>query len=348
MSLISRVRQRLIIGHPTARPGRAAEFVKTMLVVVPLTVLIWIYAERAQIGPDKVSLLISAGTVEPNLVADILESDEQPLTINLNGPRGQVEALKQRLDKLLEDGRYKLTLSGVDAAVGQHTIDAAQLLNRDPIFANSGVTVTGTAPAQLRVNVDAVISRPATVVLSKDGLKIELLNQSFDPPTLMLSGPQSAFPSEAPTVSADASSLTPGDEAGEQSADVPVQPPDHRLRVSASKVKMTYTAGSMVTTVNVATVFIDVVRPIGDEDGKSKVVISSGNVLHNVQIRGPTNLVSKYASGTLKLSAQLYVSHDDIGQGSKRGELKWPPIEDGQVKPLGGPPEVTYEVVREE
>lgn len=348
MSMVSRLRQRLVDGRPTARPGRAAEFVKTMIVVVPLTALIWIFAERAQIGPDKVSLLISAGTAEPNLVADILESDEQPLTINLNGPRGQIEALKQRLDKMLEDGRYKLTLSGVDAAVGQHTIDATQLLNRDPIFVSSGVTVSSTAPAQLRVNVDAVISRPATVELSRDGLKVELLNPVFDPPTVMLTGPQSAFPSATPTVTADASGLTVGDEAGEQSVDVPVQPPDHRLKVGTAKVKMTYTAGTAVTTVNVATVFIDVVRPVGDEDGKSKVLISSGNVIHNVQVRGPTNLVNQYASGTKKLSAQLYVSHDDIGQGSKRGELKWAPIEDGQVKPLPGPYEVTYEAVREE
>ncbi len=333
---------------PAAGPSRARELLKSLPVVVILTVLIWIYAERAQIGPDQVSVLVSVGTSEPNLVATVIDPVDTPLTLALSGPRGQLEAFKTKLMSALQDRRLKLMLSGADAAVGSHALDAARLLNADPLLSRSGVFVTGTTPTQIRVTVDPMDTVTADIVLPRD-LPVTLLKSRFEPAHVTLHGPrpaiEAAFPNGKPTVVVNATRISAGD-GSEQTLDLQLVPPaDPRLTLDTSQVKMTFTAGSTVQTSTIPSAFIDVVRPVAI-DGGSKVIIHGGSVLHNVQIRGPAVLVNKYTGGRPEsdLRAMVFIKPDDVGKTNLRKELKWPVLEDGAVQVVGGPSEVDVDV----
>src|SRR4051812_30244783 len=63
---------------------------RTLAWVAPLTILIWIYAEREQVATREVTIPISVHSSDPSRVATLLMSG-QGVTAHLVGPRGQVD-----------------------------------------------------------------------------------------------------------------------------------------------------------------------------------------------------------------------------------------------------------------
>src|SRR5437763_1500324 len=90
--------------HTTA--DALTDGVKTASWVVPLTVLIWIYAEQEQPipGSDQV-VLIKIRSADSDRVVNVLNPHDLNPIITMKGPRAAVEQVKRELDQQGENGR---------------------------------------------------------------------------------------------------------------------------------------------------------------------------------------------------------------------------------------------------
>src|SRR5687768_17272099 len=70
---------------------------KTFLWVAPLTALIWIYAERAQIAPLEQRIQIAVKSASSDRVATLLAPIDRFVTLDLRAPRASLDAIRDRL-----------------------------------------------------------------------------------------------------------------------------------------------------------------------------------------------------------------------------------------------------------
>ncbi|HEX8323288.1 MAG TPA: hypothetical protein VF595_05180 [Tepidisphaeraceae bacterium] len=332
------------------KPRRPGEFSGTMLIVIPLTLLIWVYAERAQNRDGSVQTLLGVTIADPKLTATIVDPVESPVTIELNGPQGQIDRLKSTIEATVIDRRLRVALTPADYGLGENkSLDLARLLNANPLFADSGVLVTKTTPAQVRVTVDQLVTREARVAVPTEAF-VALLNVSFDPPRVKVSGPMQAIASQFggadPTVTVDLSSLAKAQRsAGPQRQEMPLTPArDSRITYTPARVQMNFEIGSTIEEFTIPSVGILVVRPVS-EDGASRVVIRGSPVIPNVQVRGPGPMIAKYKGDAPEatLKAILEVTNALAGQNELRKEVKFPLLLPG-VEVISGPYEVIFDV----
>ena len=70
---------------------------KTLAWVIPLTLLIWIWAEREQVQPaSDVAVPIELTSADPNRVVSLKGSDPN-LVLELSGPQGRLQELLNKL-----------------------------------------------------------------------------------------------------------------------------------------------------------------------------------------------------------------------------------------------------------
>ena len=322
------------------RPGEA---LRTLLIVVPLTMLIWVYAEKAQTRPDSRSVKISFKTGNADFAATV--DPDESVTLSLEGPQGQLDQFVQAITSSTVDAHLVLALPNSQATQSTKIQSVAEAVKLDPHFANINVTVKANPP-DLRVSVDPMITRKVTVVPPAK-LPVTLQSVTFDPPQIEIKGPLPAMTSlfgvENPTIPVDGSGLMLGTTPGSQTKLVPLKAPTERqLSLSLTQVKMTYEVGSTIQQGEIRTIYIDVRRPAG-EDGRSKVTVHGGSVYHNVQITGPSNIVSKLVGDRPEQSvkAVLPVTSEDVDKGDIRRSLDID-LRDG-VTLIGEKPEVIFD-----
>lgn len=298
---------------------RSTEILRTLVVVIPLTVLIWVYAERAQITQDSVDLSMGATLTDPALEAAIVDPASSPIKLTLQGSRVSIEALKNELKHKSMDGKLNLSLPANFSHVGQQNADVALTLNSDPIIKDSGVFITMAEPTYVRVAVSKIISWDVAVALPPD-MPVLLQNVVFDPPRVTVRGPQpameTAYQSDSRTATVDLSNQ-PAALAGTGTQTITVSlraPADTRLTMSPQQVRMTFEVGTREREFTVPSVPIVVQKLLSHE--RDQVSVKGSPVVQNVRVRGPANLVSKLEGDnpSIRPTAVLRVRPEDAGQ----------------------------------
>jgi hypothetical protein len=162
---------------------------KTMLWVAPLTILIWIYAEREQqFTPPPVTIPIEITTNDPNQVVTLRRpSPEEPWVIaRITGPRSGVEAVMHSWDPSFGGGPVRIDIDR-KLGTGPNRIDAS-VIGNDPRFASHGVSVSSCQPAWLDVLIDPIIEMPADV--KAVNLPSDVGSVTFTPSTVKVRGPK--------------------------------------------------------------------------------------------------------------------------------------------------------------
>jgi hypothetical protein len=164
-----------------ARPGRFASWLsawardtfsreqllsslKSFLWVAPLTILIWVYAEREQADKiDNQVIIFSLTSNDPRNLVTLITPQEPSLMAELRGSRIQLEAVKKALDPR---GGPPVTISLsaelYKAGGGPYTVPASIIGDHD-IFSSNNVTVSNISPAQLKFNVDQLVTEELAV-----------------------------------------------------------------------------------------------------------------------------------------------------------------------------------------
>ena len=165
---------------------------KTLAWVVPLTLLIWIYAEREQQKDQPAQFQVEVRSGSPGQVARIADqSGSQVAMVSavLHGP-------KARLGEVLESLRAGVPVQiSIDGGrqPGIHDVEILQLIERDPRLRDSAVSVTECQPRTLRVEVDAIQDQTLDVKLDPNVRRLLNAEPLFDPPQVRVSAPALAF-----------------------------------------------------------------------------------------------------------------------------------------------------------
>ena len=317
---------------------KIVEGLKTLAWVIPLTVLIWVYAEREQLVQAKSPNVFSVPVhiYSHDAARDVEPAGDSPVTVNLK-LTGTQEAVLRVHDKLTMVPRTPLMIDigsslGISRNQPVNVVDHIQSLD---LFKSNGVTVEESQPSELFVNIDA---------LHTEQLKIDL------PPGVTNLTPNSRFDPAKVTVSGPATLLRRLDERGllhvypDLSAytQLLTQPGDHvipglplmlsekvdkldrdKVRIDPAEVNATISMIAIDESFDLESVPILVLsRPELFTNDSHYVLELKDNIktIPNVRVTGPHDEIAKLRNKQFPYAAWIKVSEDDAGAGAEQSQ----------------------------
>lgn len=309
-----------------------ADFARTMAWVAPLTLLIWIYAEREQIATvSDVSVQIQVQANGPRQVATVIRPGDRNVVITMEGPRVRLDFLRTQFATDANQSLLVIELPP-ELPVGPVTRSIVDELNRLPLFRANGVKVTAASPAQITVDVDELVTRELFVMADPaagnfDGVPV------FDPPSVKLTGPRAIldrFSDEdaagRPAVRAAMQTLvevrTPGDhinvEVGlTRPALINDAPDPDQFNLAPDRVRATFRIRQADVSFTIPAVPIFPLAALTLLDDYRPVFEPT---VTNVTVFGPPDLIAALRNDTLarKPRAILELTRDDLPAGRPR------------------------------
>jgi YbbR domain-containing protein len=161
---------------------------KTFAWVAPLTLLIWIYAEREQETPEpSVPIVITVKSNDPNRVVKNLR--ENVVTADLRGPRSKLDLVRSELAKNNEDQAVHIDVPNSFPPGVQYIPIALQIQN-DPLFVENGIKVDNVRPQTLTVSIDQLETRDVPVDARPSDAAMLSSRPVFTPAMVKIRGPQ--------------------------------------------------------------------------------------------------------------------------------------------------------------
>jgi hypothetical protein len=308
---------------------RIISVLKTLAWVAPLTLLIWIWAEREQVATlENNTLPFKITSPDANRIAYLRPGQDSNLVVDLQGPRARVENVLQRL----RGGEYPeglvIQLDRNLPPNREHTLPTLSLIADLPIFRDNGISVARVAPARLDVVVEPMIELEARVAPPPSVTNLGP-ETAFDPPTVRVRGPASdvraaeqAFAARQPpqplTVYADLAGndalRTPGRTTLNN---VPLVLPDELddpgERITLDRREVTahlhVRAADEEWTMPSMTVRLDLPK------GMDEYTVEYNNAIANVKLIGPKDVIEdlKRPDSEFKPYALLRVGREDLG-----------------------------------
>ncbi|MGA3068029.1 MAG: hypothetical protein ABSF29_14385 [Tepidisphaeraceae bacterium] len=163
-------------------------FLKTLVWVIPLTLLIWVYAEQEQqITQTNISASITVKSTDPSRTVT-LSADEKVILLDLYGPRSSIDRVQ---DFLATTAPLNIDIDQ-SLPLGEHDdIQTLPRIENDPRFKNLGITVVKASPEYLKVFVDRLETIEIPVEAPPGLLTVQ--NAIFTPPTVKITGPSQAL-----------------------------------------------------------------------------------------------------------------------------------------------------------
>lgn len=176
------------------RPDHLREFGSTLALVAPLTVLIWVWAEREQTvgskeSPEKQTFQIAVRSGGVGQSVALAQGQGDSILVGFTGPKVGLDAMKESM--LRDASKRRLVIDVGDTfEPGQPypvPIDAA--LNQQKIFRDNGLTVVSAEPSVVQVFVDRQVERDVPVRLPPE-LTDAVAQATFEPKTVKVRGPE--------------------------------------------------------------------------------------------------------------------------------------------------------------
>jgi len=300
---------------------------RTFLWVVPLTILIWIYAEREQLGPpQKVEFTIQPRNADPTRWVSIIEPANGRLSADLSGPRGRLEEVQRQL----ATPSYPIEFPRMDPGI--HTIQAS-VVGNDPVFANNGITAGGFVPRDLTLSVDLMVTVKVNVQVRPE-VRDNLEKVEFDPRTVEISVPET-FRKDHPalTVYAELQDLSSPGIHEENAALAPsVTDPRSHIAISRPKVHASYTVKETAITGHIPSIGVwPKIPPLPNNFwGTHHVEFQNGNdTLRNVGVSGPPQEINKVINPNSGVKATFDVNSTDPSAGFTEAPVKFEGLPEG-------------------
>lgn len=297
------------------------DLAKTLAIVVPVTLLIWGWAEREQVQEKNFRV-----TLRPIARSDQIARVERPnVEITLSGPNSGLDAFARRLRE--ENSEIAVESPRVDTSVKEETrtVNVSDLLADQKLIRDAGLTVKGGTDVEFVI--DKVEERPIEIRRPAD-LNLEV---ATEPATAILKGPRAAmaelpvdaYAVLAPTNLAELKAMTtPG--TTKRIADVPIRlafaTTDRAITLTPERVvSATFTAPEALEDRSVINYFVAVRADIPLDllqkrvrDNKPAIVVT-GN-LQGIAVIGPRDVVAKVDSEEFKkqVFARITLTRDDL------------------------------------
>ena len=163
------------------QPDNLKEFGTTMALVAPLTVLIWVWAEREQISiePTKLPLAIDVQSADPGHTMSVVNdlSQRETVLLDLTGPRSGLDEVKLAL----KDRQLTVDVTDHYEIGGPYDIRLQPLLDGQDVFRRYGVSVQGVTPETVRVSVDRLVEKDLPLRIPADlATRVQLISTDLD------------------------------------------------------------------------------------------------------------------------------------------------------------------------
>jgi len=284
---------------------------RSLLWVAPLTLLIWIYAEREQQSTNTARFQIVIKSADPTQVATFANSNDQNVTATLKGPKARLDEAKERLDPRSSAGPVQVVIDG-NRPPGQYQIDILSQIQKDFRLDNNGITVVDCTPRDVRVDVDAL--QEVELEVKADPQARFVSPPVFDPPRVKLTAPASAIRTAKGELFARAN-LPPLTQGPHNGLKVPVTVEgmsDPRVVIRPGTVSASVEVGQADVSYRIDSL---PVFPVPTPDVWQKQTIRYNQFLSNVNVYGPPDKIEQLRNGTLKPTpeARFKVTDNDVG-----------------------------------
>ena len=283
---------------------------KSFLWVAPLTILIWVYAEREQ--TDTVGnqvIIFQMKSNDPRVLVTMIDPPEGSLMAELRGSRVQVDVVK---DLLTPKGDTPPVTIGISPAMFKpdgepYTVSAAIIADQD-IFKSNNVSVSNVSPAQLKFRVDTLVPADLEVEIPPAASLPNLTGPPvIEPRTVQITGPKTVLEAEKANgtlrVIADFSKAPEMSQPGKHDLTVPLTLAfkNRNVTITPSTVKVSIDVSQLEKEIKL-TLPLSVTFPAtlqrkyyADYDASLRFVTFLGpkNIVDQMAPGGPANMVPK-------------------------------------------------------
>ena len=271
---------------------------KTLLWVIPLTILIWIYAERQQLAEvSGVTLPIEIISNDPTKVFSITSPASKNIVVKLKGPRAALEQVQKLFNPLNGSVAAQIPDDGTDTSPVR-SIRAVRV-REDKRFADAGISVESAEPADIKFNVDTLVEKEYRVEVA-DPRKFGT-PPKFTPETVKVRGPSRVLTNPTTTIRIEADIASAMSRA--PASDEPIQLSDVKLNViggdTANIALSPPTVAAVVTPIKakedtLPTVRVMIAAPKAVLDRYLIEIIPSGvETIPNVLVSGPEEVINR-------------------------------------------------------
>lgn len=292
-------------------------------VVSLVTVMIWLFAEAESLAKSQHEARLRF--VDPSgakIVKIISPGWDGTVTVTVQGPASAV----QNAPAILGEGvEIPLNRAGVPDADGEQPVDMRTALRADRRLSDAGLTVVDVEPATLRIDVEP-LDELSDVEVVPEVAGVELAEPVVvDPPRVHVRGPSTVIGAlkslaRGPRVIARPSAgavegLTPG---ARQTIDATVTLPPAIARdrseaqVTPSTVRLTLTIKGRKESIRVPSAPVQVLLPPHELDKWRVEINPDDQLVKDVRITGPGELISQVRDGRIPVVAVLALSSDDL------------------------------------
>lgn len=301
--------------------------IKTWSIVIPVTLLIWVFAEAESLRTLNVATtFVIRPPTDQRQVVDAVDDAGQPIpdggasrrrSVSIEGPAAAI----QRAETILREGIVLTPGMGEQFASskGSRELDLAAILRSYAPLQGLGVTIKSVDPPRVRVVVDDVVERKISVVPElpdgqTDGPPV------VTPPEVVMRIPSEAaakLPEGAQAIAKiDRSTwdrLVPG---RRESIAVSVQLPKalegvRNVVITPARVTIDLTVRSRTDTLTIPTVPVHIRAPAAELE-RWDVKIKGRALLNDVKITGPADIIQRIRSGAINVVAYVPLTYEDL------------------------------------
>ena len=314
-------------GTPRSRfPGseKLIDIFKTLAWVAPLTILIWIYAEREQARTEpNVSIPIEVRTTDGSRIITLKAPADRNVTATLSGPRTLVDRVMHELQSGNPDQALRIY---VDPKLprGESSLETSRYIVNNPLFTRQGISVTQIVPATLQVDLDDFEIQSLDVKQPPNIANVQEVR--FIPSKINVRAPGRVFKETDPSklfVIADFSKLTSLN-----------QPGPHE--VSGVPVFTAFKGEQITVEPQTITVSFEVKKPEAEMDLESIAIFADAPLpIHNgyrldfkpltvprIHVVGPQDQIDQLKNNEFKPKAHLDLTPEDIDQAGGAARKK--------------------------
>jgi len=326
------------------------EALKNLAWVGPLTILIWVWAEREQTQDITLNdVPIQVMSSDP---ARFVKGDAR-VSLKLKGPQAALDRVRERLMAGIPRGLEIDVSNSLGRGTGQ-PVNVVDRIQNQTLFRDTGVSVTESQPAVIPVDVDDMGKRELEV-LHPIGVTNLTPATTFDPPKVTVAGPASLLKRMEDQgdlkvyadISPNAEALrTPGkhDLPGVMLRIGAGGPRDERLTITPSTVHAMLDVRPADVDYTIPALPITLQAPASFWHSYD-VVLTAGESVANITVSGPQAQIERLSNHTYPAKAILDVSRDDYGHEQPK-PLKYDLGEGVHVKSDDANRTIEYKIVK--
>lgn len=332
---------------------RLRGFGRTMIWVVPMTLLTWIWAQQEQLGaPAEIDLPVQLAWADTTS-RSVKLLGESTVTFTFRGPREEMDRLRSSAGRL---GAVTLEVPADTVAAGRNAVvSVLSILPADNVFASSNLSVLGTRPTTLELQIEPYVSEELRIRLP-DSLMTDFPSAVFTPETVRVRAPQSDIDRlrqlglfAIPDVEGlpEVLRARPGESVDVRN--VPVRLPGGLQLVPQPQVleRVTLRRAEVVEEeYELPTLLLRVSLPAGLLDHPPRILVT--NSISGLRVVGPARVIAQLRAMPAdqpRPEAVLDLGREDVIRlGKQRRPVQIIRLPQG-VRLVGSPPEVEFEVI---